>query len=141
MKFRDYFSLKHILFAVALFALLIPIAIRDSDTQVKVRFDDTSVYVNSDRFGMTVGYDLIASAALEPMGDPGEKADEDAFDNDIVRTGLWTNGSWGEYNICADLDTGNCVVMYLHDGRVFVFSQKNDATTQEAYETLQSHLN
>ena len=140
MKFRDYFSLKQILFALLLFALLIPIAMWDSETQIKVSFDETSVYVNSDRLGMTIGYDLIQSAELAPMGDPGEKAEADAFDNGIIRTGLWTNDAWGEYNICADLDTGVCVVAHLHDGRIFVFSQKDDATTEEVFNTLLSHL-
>ena len=141
MKFRDYFSLKHIVFAVLLFALLIPIALWDSNTQVKVSFDDTSVYAKSDRFGMTIGYDLIKTAALESLAAEGVKVNEDAFGDDIIRTGLWKNDTWGEYNICADLDTSVCVVAYLHDGRVFVFSQKDDATTEEVFKTLQSHLN
>ena len=141
MKFRDYFSLKHFLFAIVLFALLIPIALWDSDTQVKVSFDNTAVYARSDRFSMTIAYDLIDTAALEPLAPSGEKLDDKAFDDDIIRTGNWVNDAWGEYTVCADPDTSVCIVAYLKDGRIFVFSQKNDEATEEAFRTLQNHLN
>lgn len=140
MKFKDYFSVKHILFAVALFAILIPFAIRDSNNQVKVRFDDTSIYTTSNKYSMTVLYDQIAGIELVALPEAGEKI-EDGYDDDILRAGKWRNDTWGEYYITADLDTSNCVVMHLTDERIFVFSSKNDETTAELYETLSTHLN
>lgn len=140
MKFKDYFSIKHMLFAVALFAILIPFAIRDSNNQVKVSFDDTSVYTSSNKYSLTVSYDQIDSVELAVLPEAGEKV-EDGYDDDILRAGKWINDTWGEYYITADLDTSNCVVMHLTDGRVFVFSSKNDETTAEHYQTLLTHLN
>lgn len=140
MKFKDYFSIKHMLFAVALFAILIPFAIRDSNNQVKVSFDDTSVYTSSNKYSLTVSYDQIDSVELAALPEAGEKV-EDGYDDDILRAGKWINDTWGEYYITADLDTSNCVVMHLTDGRVFVFSSKNDETTAEHYQTLLTHLN
>ena len=140
MKFKDYFSIKHMLFAVALFAILIPFAIRDSNNQVKVSFDDTSVYTSSNKYSLTVSYDQIDSVELAVLPEAGEKV-EDGYDDDILRAGKWVNDTWGEYYITADLDTSNCVVMHLTDGRVFVFSSKNDETTAEHYQTLLTHLN
>lgn len=144
MKFWQSFSkksaLRQLLFVLFLFALLIPTAIWDSGTQVKVTFDSTKAYVKSDRYNMSVGYDLIEAVELAELGDPGEKL-KDGFDNDIVRTGCWKNDIWGEYYVCADPDTGNCVVLHLNDGRTFVISSKNDKRTQEVYETFLTHLN
>ena len=128
------------LFAVALFAILIPFAIRDSNNQVKVSFDDTSVYTSSNKYSLTVSYDQIDSVELAVLPEAGEKV-EDGYDDDILRAGKWINDTWGEYYITADLDTSNCVVMHLTDGRVFVFSSKNDETTAEHYQTLLTHLN
>ena len=143
MKFWKSFSKKAVIrqffFVLALFALLIPIALWDSGTQVKVRFYEDEVNVKSDRYTMTVRYDQIAGAALEDLADPGEKI-LDGFDNDIVVTGTWRNEAWGEYSINADPDTSNCVVMTLTDGRIFVFSCKNDEKTEELYNTLLSYL-
>ena len=140
MKFKDYFSIKHMLFAVALFAILIPFAIRDSNNQVKVSFDDTSVYTSSNKYSLTVSYDQIDRVELAVLPEAGEKV-EDGYDDDILRAGKWINDTWGEYYITADLDTSNCVVMHLTDGRIFVFSSKNDETTAEHYQTLLTHLN
>ena len=143
MKFWKSFSkravLKQLFFVIALFAILIPIAIWDSDTQVKVNFGETQVSVRSDRYNMTILYDDIATAELVQMPDAGEKV-QDGFDNDILRCGVWTNETWGEYTICADRDTASCVLVTLKDGRVFVFSQKDDSTTEQLYETLLTRI-
>ena len=139
MKFKDYFSLKHMLFAVVLFAILIPFAIRDSNNQVKVSFDDTAVYTASNKYNLTVRYDEIDSIELTSLAAPGEKV-QDGYDDDILRAGMWHNDTWGDYHITADLDTTNCVVMHLKDGRIFIFSSKDNDTTAAHFETLQSHL-
>nr|MBQ8244323.1 hypothetical protein [Oscillospiraceae bacterium] len=139
MKFRDYFSLKHILFALLLFAILIPFAIRDSNNQVKVTFDDTSVYAKSSKYSMTIRYDEIQSVFLTELTEPGEKV-QDGYDDDILRAGLWKNDLWGEYHINADLDATNCVLLRLKDNRYFVISQKDNETTLEIYDTLVSKI-
>ena len=131
--------LKQFVFVIVIFAILFPIAMWDSDTQVKVKFYDADMQIKSDRYTMTVRYDMIESATLDTLGDPGEKV-LDGFDNDIVRTGTWRNDAWGEYSVNADPDTSNCVVMTLTDGRIFVFSVKDDETTEEKYQTLLTHL-
>ena len=143
MNFWKSFSKKSVLrqlcFVIVLFMLLIPVALWDSDTQIKVSFDAESVFIKSDEYNMTIGYDEIASAELTALAEPGEEL-EDTVDNDIIRTGKWSNDTWGEYYINADLDTTDCIVATLKDGRIFVFSRKDNEATAKDYETLQSHL-
>ncbi|MBR5125651.1 MAG: hypothetical protein IKU68_02845 [Oscillospiraceae bacterium] len=139
MRFKDYFSLKNLFFSVALFAILIPFAIRDSNNQVKVYFDDASVRTTSNKYTLTIPYGDIVSAELTDLAEPGQKV-TDGYDDDILRAGLWQNETWGEYHITADLDATNCILITLNDGRVFVFSSVNNETTAEHFETLQSHL-
>ena len=131
--------LKQFIFVLVIFAILFPIAMWDSDTQVKVKFYNEDMQIKSDRYTMTVRYDMIESAALDSLGDPGEKV-QDGFDNDIVRTGTWRNDAWGEYSVNADPDTSNCIVMTLTDGRIFVFSSKDDEKTAQLYDSLLPHL-
>ena len=140
MKFRDYFSLKHILFAISLIAVMMFFAVRQSNNMVKVYFEDTQMEVVSSKYSMAIPYDIIASAELADLAEPGEKV-ESGWDDDLLRSGKWVNDTWGEYYICADLDTSNCIVMELNDGRIFVISRKNDKTTAEIYETLLTYLN
>ena len=139
MRFKDYFSLKNLFFSVALFAILIPFAIRDSNNQVKVSFDDTSIYTSSNKYNMTIHYDQIDSIELTDLAEAGEKV-EDGYDDDILRAGKWVNDAWGEYHITADLDADNCILIRLTDGRIFVISSVNNDTTAEHFATLQSHL-
>lgn len=141
MKFRHYFSLKHIIFAVVLMSLMLLFAFVQSANLVKVTFDDDSLYIKTSRFNMTIGYDEIESAELVTMPDPGEKADEDAWDDDLVRTGNWENKAWGKYTICADLDTKNCIVLRLTDGQTYVFSRKSDSENEKLYEKLLTYIN
>ena len=144
MNFWKSFSkesvLKQLFFVLALFAVLIPLAIWDSNTQVKITFNADSVFIKSDQYSLSVPYEIIDSAELTDLAEAGEKT-EDGWDNDIIRTGKWTNSTWGEYYIVADLDASNCVVLHLNDGRVFVFNHKNNTATIKAFETLQTYLN
>lgn len=139
MRFKDYFSLKHILFAVVLMALMIGFAVRQSENMVKVYFEDAEVQVVSSRFSMAIPYDMIDSADLAELAEPGEKI-SNGYDDDIIRSGLWKNDTWGEYNIVADLDATNCITVRLTDGRIFVFNRKDNAETFRIYETLLTYL-
>lgn len=139
MKFRDYFSLKNIIFAVIVIALMLGFAMRQASNTVKVKFGDTSVAITSSKYNMTIAYEDIVSVELADMADPGEMG-SDGYDDEILRAGNWTNETWGEYHICAYLETSKCVVIEVEDGRTLVFSKKNDKTTTELYETLLTYL-
>ena len=139
MRFRDYFSVKHILFAVALIALMMFFAVRQSNDMVKVYFEDTSVDVVSSKYSMNIPYDMVESAELADLAEAGERLAE-CYDDDIIRTGFWGNDTWGEYYIVADLDPDNCIVVHLNDGRMFVFSRKSNAENEKLFETLQTYL-
>lgn len=135
MKFRDYFSLRHILFAVVVVGLMMLFAIRQSNNMVKVKLEEHALHITSSQYSMTVDYVDIASAKLETLADPGEKV-ENAYDDEILRAGIWKNEAWGEYHVCADLDTESCIVLTLEDGRIFVFNRKNNKETAKIYEEL-----
>ena len=139
MVFTKKAALRQFLFVLLLFALLIPTAIWDSNAQVKVQFNADIVNVKCDKFRMSVPYADISSAELVPLAEAGDPMDN-AFDNDIFRSGSWTNDAWGEYIIIADLDTTTCIKLDLQDGRTFLFSRKSDKATAEDFEVLQTYL-
>ena len=135
MRFRDYFSVKHILFAIALMGLMIFFAIRQSNNTVKVYFEQDQVVATSAKYSLGMPYDQIASAELTELPFEGDRV-ASAYDDDTLRAGVWHNDTWGEYYIVADLDAKNCIEVTLDDGRIFVFSRKNDSTTEEDYRQL-----
>jgi len=139
MKFRDYFSIKHILFAIGLVALMLVFAFWQSGNVVKVTFYEESVFVKARRYAMDIHYEDIQSAELTAMEESGEEV-LDSFDDDTVRTGVWKNEAWGEYTTCIDPDTDNCILLKIEDGRTLVFSRKDDETTEALFETLQTYL-
>jgi len=131
--------LKQFLFVLALFAILIPVAIWDSNTQVKISYYDEEMYAKSDRYSLSVPYDMIEQVELTPLAELGEEV-ADGWEDDIIRTGNWKNDTWGEYFIVADMDADNCVLITLNDGRLFVVSRKDNAATEEIYNTLLTKL-
>ncbi len=131
--------LKQFLFVLALFAILIPVAIWDSNTQVKVSYSSDAMSVRSDHYSLTIPYDIIEDVVITDLAELGEEV-ADGWEDDIVRTGNWRNDTWGEYFIVADMDADNCVLITLNDGRLFVVSQKNNTATEEVYNTLLSKL-
>jgi len=139
MKFRDYFSIKHILFTIVILAIFIVLAIVDSNTQVKVTFESDTVHVNSDKYNLSIPYELIQSTELIDLPEAGEEI-VNGRDDQTIRSGLWKNDTWGEHDIVVDLEAENCIVVHLTDGRIFVFSIKNTEETEKTYETLQTYL-
>ena len=139
MKFREMFVPKQIFFAVAVLAIFIVMGLWDSATQVKVTFADQEVLVDTDRYDMTVPYDLIESAELTDLPEAGVQIANGA-DDQTIRTGLWDNDTWGEHHICADLESDTCIVMHLNDGRIFVFTGKDEEQTAQHFAALQEKL-
>lgn len=133
-KFWKLVSRKHLIFGIGLFALVIAMSFFETENKVRVDFTETEIRIRSSKYSMTVQYDLIESAQLLPLAEAGTVID--GSDNMTLRTGTWKNAVWGEYTICADLSTSNCVAMQLTDGRLFVFSRKSDAETEELYQQL-----
>ena len=139
MRFRDYFSVKHILFATVLMGLMIFFAFRQSNNTVKVYFEQDQVVATSAKYSLGMPYDQIASAELKELPFEGDRV-ASAYDDETLRAGIWNNDTWGEYYIVADLDAKNCIVVTLDDGRIFVFSRKDNATTEADYQTLMGCL-
>lgn len=137
-KIKKLIPLKHVIFVLVLFAVTLVIFYFDSSEDIKVTFSEESVTATASSFQMDIPYDMIDSVELVPMEDGGTKLS--GSDNLVTRLGNWENDAWGEYHICADLDALNCIKVDLDDGRVFIFSRKNDEETKAIYEELLSHL-
>jgi len=140
MKFRDIFSLKYILFALLIVAVMIPCMIIQSNNTVKIDVGETEVFINSSRYRMLIDYDIIASLELLPLAEAGEEVSEECFDDGVVRYGEWKNDIWGTYSVCADLDVDSCIVAHLDDGRTFVFNRKNAEETESIYQQILAKL-
>lgn len=137
-KFKALVPLRHILFLLALFAVTLVIFYFDSSEDIKISFSEESVTAKASNFQMDIPYEMIGSAELVSMEEGGSKIT--GSDNMVTRLGTWENEAWGEYSICADLDAQNCIKVNLDDGRIFIFSRKNDEETASIYAELLSHL-
>lgn len=140
MKFRDYFSLKHIIFAVVLIALMIVFAIRHANTLVRVDLDDTTCTITSAKYTIKVDYAEIESAELVPFVEDGNEKVANTFNDDLLRTGIWKNDTWGEYMMCSYLETEKCILLHLEDGTTVVFSHKSLKATTETYQQLLTYI-
>ncbi len=129
---RDFFFILIIFISVGILSFF------ESADKVKVEFGDDAVTIAAPRYSMNIPYDMVVSVELMDMPDQGEVIQGN--DDMTVRTGNWVNDTWGEYFVCADLDATKCIVAYLDDGQIFVFSRKDNEETTTLYETLQANL-
>lgn len=137
-KFWKLVNKRYLAFGIFLFAAAITISLIESTWKVKVQFEDTAVDIRTKQYSMNIPYDMVESIELVEMPDAGEiiKGGDDM----TFRYGQWRNETWGEYVVCADLDATDCIVVHLDDGRIFVFSRRNNEATAEDFATFQSHL-
>ena len=138
-KLKYLFRWRDLIFAVFLMGIMMIFAFCNAESMMDVTFGDSALDVTCKRYSMNIPYDMVESIEI------GEVDLDDEIiqgKGDIaMRTGHCVNKDWGEYYGCIDLQTKTCVVIHLHDGRLFVFSHKSDEKVQSDFETLQSHLN
>lgn len=137
--FKNKVTLRYLIFGILIFAFTLGFSFIDSANDVTVSFDVDNILIKSDNYQISILYEQIAQVELTDMSDAGNSVS--GKDTMVLRTGTWVNDAWGEHYICADLDCTNCILVTVDDGRKFVFSSKNNATTEEIYEELLTYLN
>ena len=138
---KDYWkmiSVKDFGFGVLIFALVITISLLQPSNKVLVEFEDTSVNVKSAKYTMNIPYSMVDTIELVQKPDMGIIVD--GHDDMILQTGIWSNDTWGEYHVCSEIVTDNCIVIHLNDGRTFVISRRNNEETAAVYEEFSAHL-
>lgn len=138
-KLKYLFKWRDLAFTVLLFALILTIAFCRAESMMDVTFGETAVDITTSRYSMNIPYEMVESIEL------GKIDENDQLVNGVadiaLRTGTWHNDQWGEYSACMDVQTDDCIVVYLNDGRTFVFSHESNETVAEEFATFQSYLN
>ena len=137
-KFLNTVAGRYTIFGLILFVVVLGISMVEAHYRIQAEFSDTQVTITSNRYTMTVRYDLIESIELVDMPDRGEHVD--GKDDINIRYGIWNNDTWGEYYVCAIPNATNCIVMHLNDGRTFVFNARSNDYTADLFAELESHL-
>ena len=137
-KFWKLVSKKDLVFVTLIFVAVIVFSFFESANKVKVEFGETAVDVQAPRYSLNIPYEMVESMELAEIAEPGDT--DKGRDDMVTRVGLWKNDTWGEYYACIDLQTTQCIVVHLNDGRIFVFSRRSDEETSAIFETFQSHL-
>ena len=138
-KFWKLVSKRDLVFGIIIFAAVIIFSFVESANKVKVEFAEDAVDIKAPKYSMNVPYDMVESIELVEIAEPGENVK--GRDDMVTRTGIWENEAWGEYYACLDLQTSQCIVIHLDDGRTFVFSRRSNEETAEIFETFRTHLN
>lgn len=138
-KLKFLFKWRDLAFTLMLFAIILLIAFCRAETMMDVTFSEDAVDVVTDRYSMNIPYDMVESIEL------GKINEDDEIINGVadiaLRSGVWHNEQWGEYTACMDVQTDDCIVVHLNDGRIFVFSHESNETVAEEFATFQSYLN
>lgn len=137
-KLKYLFSTKDLFFTVLIFVIIITMAFCKNAGMMDVTFGDTAVDIVTKQYSMNIPYDMVEKAELAEIPEENEliKGKGDI----TLKTGIWRNDSWGEFHACLDLQTKNCVLVHLNDGRLFVFSHDSDEATRRSCEMLNEKI-
>ena len=138
-KLKYLFKWRDLAFTVLLFTLILTVAFCRAEDMIQVNFGEDALDVSTSRYSMNIPYEMIESVEVGIL-DKDDKIIEGKGDI-ALRTGHCTNKDWGEYYGVIDLQTSKCVLIYLNDGRLFVFSHQSDEKVQSDAATLQTYLN
>ena len=138
-KLKYLFKWRDLAFTVLLFTLILTVAFCRAEDMIQVNFGENALDVVTNRYSMNIPYEIIESVEVGIL----DKDDEiiQGKGDIALRTGHCTNKDWGEYYGIIDLQTSKCVLIYLNDGRLFVFSHQSDEKVQSDASALQTYLN
>lgn len=137
-KLKYLFKWRDLAFTVLLFLLILTVAFCRAESMMDVTFGEEAVDVVTSAYSLNIPYDMVDHIEIAQVNKDDEMIKGVA---DIaLRTGTWSSSQWGEYNACLDVQTETCILVYLNDGRLFVFSHESDETVAAEFETFQSHL-
>ena len=137
-KLKYLFKWRDLIFALLMVSIVLVFAFCAGEDLMEVTFGEDAVDIVTAKYSMNIPYDMVESIEIDTYSKSDE--DVDGRDDMVLRSGIWMNEKWGEYYACLDLQTENCIVVHLNDGRIFVFSHQSDKTVAEEFETFQSHL-
>lgn len=137
-KLKYLFKWRDLIFALLMVSIVLVFAFCAAEDLMEVTFGEDAVDIVTAKYSMNIPYDMVESIEIDTYSKSDE--DVDGRDDMVLRSGIWMNEKWGEYYACLDLQTKNCIVVHLNDGRIFVFSHQSDKTVAEEYETFQSYL-
>ncbi len=86
---------------------------------------------------LSVAYQDIQKITLYDTFEPGEQVS--GSDNLRVRSGVWQNDTWGEYQLFDVKKIDGCIALETSD-EVIVFNYESDSVTQQLFESLQEFL-
>ena len=138
-KLKYLFKWRDLAFTVLLFALILTVAFCRAEGMIQVTFGKEALDVVTNRYSMNVPYEMIESVEIGVL-DKDDEIIEGKGDIALL-TGHCMNKEWGEYYGIIDRQTDKCVLVYLNDGRLFVFSHQSDEKVQSDFEALQNYLN
>ena len=138
-KLKYLFKWRDLAFTVLLFTLILTVAFCRAEDMIQVNFGEDALDVMTNRYSMNIPYEMIETVEIGTL-DKDDKIIEGKGDV-ALRTGHCINKDWGEYYGIIDLQTSKCVLIYLNDGRLFVFSHQSDEKVQSDAATLQTYLN
>ena len=137
MKFdRRFFS--NLLVFVLLIVVGIVISTFQTNNSVKLAFGDDTIAISSRDYNMNIKYADVKSLTLVEAPDLGELTD--GKNRPELKSGLWKNDSWGQYHLCFNPNTTNCVLVHLKDGQVYVFNCNTNEKTAATYAEFLTHL-
>ncbi len=136
-KFDPIF-LRYLIFAIVILVLVVLLSMCEARGKVKVAFGDESVDVRSKPYSMNIPYHMVKDLELVDLPDLGDV--KEGQDNQSLSYGTWENETWGDYTAVLDLAAQNAIVVYLDDGRIFVFSRRNNEYTAEDFAVFEEHL-
>ena len=138
-KLKYLFKWRDLAFTLLLFALILTVAFCRAEDMIQVNFGEEALDVVTSRYSMNIPYEMIKSVGIDDL----DKDDEiiKGKGDIAMRTGHCVNKVWGEYYGIIDRQTSKCVLVYLNDGRLFVFSHQSDEKVQQDCEMLKGYLN
>ena len=123
---------KNLALIVLILALVLFYIFSGGSVGISLDFGENELILSASSYDWRIPYGEIESLELTDLPELGA-----AIDGSEKRTlccGTWQNEAFGKYTLCANPRIGNCIVIRMKSGDVYVMNYENSDSTGQLHQ-------
>ena len=123
---------KNLALIILILALVLFYVFSGGSVGISLDFGENELTLSASNYDWRIPYGEIESLELTDLPELGTVID--GSEKRTLCCGTWENEAFGEYTLCANPRIGNCIVIRMKSGDVYVMNYENSDSTKQLHQ-------
>ena len=123
---------KNLALIVLILVLVLFYVFSGGSVGISLDFGENELTLSASNYDWLIPYDEIESLELTKLPDKGALIE--GIEKRTLCCGTWKNDTFGEYTLCIDPRSENCIIIRMKSGGVYVLNYENSDSTKQLHQ-------